>query len=95
VLKDIIKYTEITRVIYALTYLCFMFVSMSFYEVVMQRTKRNRDNRAYKQGMNQGIKGHAKEACPFQQGTRRGEWMGGWRVGHACFIAGYRGDMTG
>lgn len=59
----------------------------------MHRAKRNKDIRAFKLGLNQGLKGHAREACPFQQGTKRGEWMGGWRLGHFSFVSGYRADQ--
>lgn len=54
----------------------------------MRRAKRDTSARAFKLGYMQGIKGHPKE-CPFQETTKRGEWMGGWRVGHAYYVAGY------
>jgi len=53
------------------------------------RSKRDVSQRAYKLGFNQGLKGHAKERCPFQEMERRGQWMGGWRQGHASYVAGY------
>lgn len=55
----------------------------------MRTTKRDTSTRAFKLGYMQGIKGHAKEGCPFHETTKRGEWMGGWRVGHAYYVAGY------
>lgn len=58
----------------------------------MHRIKRSGDNRAYKLGYNQGLKGHAKESCPYQENQKRGAWMGGWRQGHASYLAGYRLD---
>lgn len=60
-------------------------------EVAMKRAKRSKDNRAYKLGYNQGVHGHPKEICPFQTAVdKRGQWMSGWRNGHAAFVAGYR-----
>ncbi len=56
----------------------------------MKRAKRDRTERAYKLGYNQGIKGHAKERCPYHETEKRGQWMGGWRQGHANYVAGYR-----
>jgi len=58
----------------------------------MHRTKRNRDVRAFRKGYVQGARGHGTELCPFQVGTKRGEWLGGWRMGHASFVLGYRND---
>lgn len=58
----------------------------------MHRAKRNTENRAYKLGYTQGAKGHAKEGCPYFESNKRGAWMGGWRQGHASFVAGYRLD---
>lgn len=55
----------------------------------MKRAKRDKTERAYKLGYNQGLKGHPKEECPFQGSDKRGQWMGGWRIGHACYVAGY------
>lgn len=56
----------------------------------MKRAKRDTTERAYKQGYIQGSRGHGKELCPFQTVTKRGQWLGGWRVGHADYVAGYR-----
>lgn len=56
----------------------------------MKRAKRDITQRAYKQGRNQGLKGHPKEECPYQEADKRGQWMGGWRLGHADYVAGYR-----
>lgn len=61
-------------------------------EVTMKRVKRNMTQRAYSLGYVQGLKGHAKERCPFEtirNGFKRGQWMAGWRIGHACYVAGY------
>lgn len=55
----------------------------------MKRVKRNKTERAHKLGYNQGLKGHAKEICPFAAPQRRAQWLGGWREGHAAFVAGY------
>lgn len=56
----------------------------------MNRAKRDMTERAYKLGYTQGLKGHAKERCPFFEPDKRGQWMGGWRIGHANYVAGYR-----
>lgn len=59
-------------------------------EVTMRRAKRDMSKRAYNLGYVQGLKGHAKERCPFKDDTlKRGQWMAGWRVGHASYVAGY------
>ncbi|MGE3318508.1 MAG: ribosome modulation factor [Candidatus Berkiella sp.] len=55
----------------------------------MKRVKRDMTHRAYKQGYNQGVKGHTKR-CPFSESDKRGQWLGGWRDGHADYVAGYR-----
>lgn len=56
----------------------------------MRRPKRDMDERAYKHGYNQGLKGHAKDACPYCLADKKGQWLGGWRIGHAEYVAGYR-----
>lgn len=56
----------------------------------MKRVKRDMTHRAYKLGYNQGVKGHTKERCPFFESDKRGQWLGGWRSGHADYVAGYR-----
>jgi ribosome modulation factor len=56
----------------------------------MKRIKRDKTERAYKLGYIQGSRGHAKTLCPFQESDKRGQWMGGWRTGHADYVAGYR-----
>jgi ribosome modulation factor len=61
----------------------------------MRRVKRNKDKRAYKHGYNQGLKGHAKEGCPFSELDKKGQWLGGWRLGHAEYVAGYRFASVG
>lgn len=59
--------------------------------IYMKRAKRDRVQRAYKQGYKQGLKNHSSEACPYTLSTpERGEWMAGWRLGHASYTAGYR-----
>jgi len=61
----------------------------------MKKVKRDRIERAFKLGYKQGLKGHNKETCPFLDSVeQRGLWMGGWREGHACYVAGYRGSLT-
>ena len=56
----------------------------------MKRSKRTQE-RAYKKGYIQGLKGHSQELCPFNSDlTRRADWLGGWRKGRAEYTAGYR-----
>lgn len=56
----------------------------------MKRAKRA-NGRAYKKGYIQGLKGHSDTLCPFSSDlSKRGEWLGGWRKGHAEYLAGYR-----
>lgn len=62
---------------------------------MMRRVKRDREVRAYKHGYNQGLKGHDKEACPYFTSDKRGQWIGGWRLGHAEYVAGYRFSAEG
>ena len=57
---------------------------------MMKRAKRDKTERAFKLGYNQGLKGHSKEACPFKTIDKLGQWMAGWREGHASYVAGYR-----
>lgn len=59
----------------------------------MRRVKRDQDQRAFKQGYNCGVKGHAKEQCPYSIDEKKGQWLGGWRIGHADYVAGYRQDI--
>lgn len=56
----------------------------------MRTVKRDMTQRAYKQGYTQGLKGHAKEVCPYSAMEKRGLWLGGWRIGHSEYVAGYR-----
>lgn len=56
----------------------------------MKRLKRDREQRAYKHGYNQGLKGHSKEICPYDEVDKRSQWIGGWMIGHAQYVAGYR-----
>lgn len=58
----------------------------------MKRAKRNQSKRAFKLGFNQGVKGHAKENCPFESAEKRGQWMGGWREGHSYYVSGFRSE---
>lgn len=56
----------------------------------MKRVKRDPAKRAYKQGINSGRKGLEKESCPYHNGEKKDQWLGGWRVGHADRVAGFR-----
>jgi len=61
----------------------------------MKRAKRDKTTRAYKKGYVQGLRGHAKERCPFFDSDQRGQWMGGWREGHASHVQGYYLEQLG
>lgn len=56
----------------------------------MKRLKRDQDTRAYKHGYKQGLKGRAWVECPYGVPEKRGHWLGGWRIGYAQYVAGYR-----
>ncbi|RMH47739.1 MAG: ribosome modulation factor [Gammaproteobacteria bacterium] len=45
----------------------------------MKRYKRDRYERAEKQGYMAGIKRRSKEICPYQEMTKRERWLNGWR----------------
>ncbi|MFI4937351.1 MAG: ribosome modulation factor [Candidatus Berkiellales bacterium] len=62
-----------------------------FSEVIMKRAKRSNSDRAFKLGYIQGSRGHSKDLCPFHTAAeKRDQWIGGWRVGHADYVAGFR-----
>jgi ribosome modulation factor len=56
----------------------------------MRRAKRDMTQRAYKQGRIQGQKGHQKDECPYSIQEKRGQWLGGWRIGRAEYLSGCR-----
>jgi ribosome modulation factor len=57
----------------------------------MRTVKRDVEQQAYKKGYNAGLRGRAKERCPYQQNLdHRGQWMAGWRHGHSDYVVGYR-----
>ncbi len=45
----------------------------------MKRQKRNRFERAEKQGYQAGINKKASDECPYQVMKIRERWLGGWR----------------
>lgn len=55
----------------------------------MKSKKRDKVDRAIKQGFKSGIRGHEMESCPFTDGNVRGPWLAGWRDGRSSYIAGY------
>ena len=55
----------------------------------MRTQKRNRIERAYSLGYKAGIRGKSANLCPYGLAEARGSWMGGWRIGHDDFKAGY------
>jgi len=55
-----------------------------------KRVKRDKTQRSYRLGYMQGLRGHAKENCPFFEMDQRSQWMAGWRIGHSSYVAGYR-----
>lgn len=56
----------------------------------MKRAKRNPIQRAYHSGFKAGLRGHSRDECPYQEISKRGQWLGGWREGHMQYTAGYR-----
>ena len=61
----------------------------------MSRVKRDPIKRAYNCGYRAGLRGHSKDECPYEGLDKRGEWLGGWRSGHAHFVAGYISPFNG
>ncbi|PIP79355.1 MAG: ribosome modulation factor [Gammaproteobacteria bacterium CG22_combo_CG10-13_8_21_14_all_40_8] len=45
----------------------------------MKRQKRNRFERAEKQGYQAGINKRTSDECPYQVVTFREQWLSGWR----------------
>ncbi len=60
----------------------------------MKRVKRDLGKRAYKQGYNSGLKGHTAGLCPYSSTDEKGQWLGGWRVGHSDRVAGFRQNFN-
>lgn len=56
----------------------------------MRTAKRDKEKRAYKQGYNQGIKGHSQALCPYTHEEVKALWLGGWRSGRADRSSGFR-----
>ncbi len=46
---------------------------------MMNRQKRDRQDRAHTRGYQAGISGRSKEHCPYQCTTIKSQWLGGWR----------------
>jgi len=46
---------------------------------MMNRQKRDRQNRAHTRGYQAGISGRSKEHCPYQVDAIKSQWLGGWR----------------
>lgn len=57
----------------------------------MKRHKRDLTNRAYNRGYQAGINGKSKTVCPFESGSKRQQWMVGWRSGRIDNWDGYVG----
>jgi ribosome modulation factor len=46
---------------------------------MMNRQKRDREDRAHTRGYQAGISGRSKEHCPYQNDIIKSQWLGGWR----------------
>ncbi len=51
-------------------------------EILMNRQKRDRNERAFSKGHNAGTHGQSKDCCPYNTAEQRHQWLGGWR--EAC-----------
>lgn len=47
--------------------------------LMMNRQKRDRQDRAHTRGYQAGISGRSKEQCPYQSTDIKSQWLGGWR----------------
>ena len=56
----------------------------------MKKHKRNKKERAYSKGYQNGIYGKSNENCPHYQPETRFAWLNGWRDGWADRSEGYR-----
>lgn len=57
----------------------------------MKRQKRDMAERAFQRGYQAGIKGRRKDACPYDTGETRQQWMTGWREGRTDQWDGFTG----
>ena len=55
----------------------------------MKKHKRDNHQRAYKNGVMAGWKGHSNEMCPYSNPDIKECWLGGWRKGWADYKNGY------
>lgn len=47
--------------------------------IMMNRQKRDRQDRAHARGYQAGMAGRSKEQCPYQSSDIKSQWLGGWR----------------
>lgn len=48
----------------------------------MNRKKRDKHERAFRNGYHAGAKGHSSDFCPYSGNlSKREQWLGGWREG--------------
>ena len=58
-------------------------------EILMNRQKRDRSERAFSKGYKAGQSGQTKSACPYNTNEERSQWLGGWREANEERNAGY------
>lgn len=51
-------------------------------EHLMNRQKRDRNQRAFSKGYQAGTHSQSKDNCPYNTTEQRQQWLGGWR--EAC-----------
>ena len=57
----------------------------------MRRQKRQKENRAFARGYQNGVLGRSRELCPFHEDTAKQAWINGWRTGREDNWDGFRG----
>jgi len=57
----------------------------------MKTQKRDKTERAYTKGYQNGLSGRSKEICPHDELNQRQAWLTGWREGWSDHVDGYIG----
>jgi len=57
----------------------------------MRRQKREKSDRAFARGYQNGVHGKSRDMCPFHDDIARQSWISGWRTGREDNWDGYIG----
>ena len=52
-----------------------------FEEYLMNRQKRDRNERAFSKGYQAGTHSQSRDDCPYSSTEQKQQWLGGWREG--------------